>query len=85
MTALFDRVVNPLLLVRRIYVVACGVICEDDVPKQTEMQQLDLFTDYAAQEAQEPPIRRPCKKSAMCRRPCSPFEKNTEKTPYSKA
>lgn len=53
MTALFDRVVNPLLLVRRIYVVACGVICEDDVPKQTEMQQLDLFTDYAAQEAQE--------------------------------
>ena len=48
-----DRVVNPLLLVRRIYVVACGVICEDDVPKQTEMQQLDLFTDYAAQEAQE--------------------------------
>lgn len=53
MTALFDRVVNPLLLVRRIYVVACGVIREDAVPDQTDMQQLDLFTDYAAQEAEE--------------------------------
>ena len=45
MAALFDRIVSPGLLVRRIYVVASGLIRETDIPAETPLQ-LDLFTDY---------------------------------------
>ncbi len=45
MAALFDRVVFPGLLVRRIYVVAAGLIREKDIPQEAPLQ-LDLFTDY---------------------------------------
>ena len=48
-TELFDRVVNPGLLVRRMYVVASRVLPEAEIPTGPEFQQLDLFTDYAAQ------------------------------------
>ena len=50
---LFDRIVNPDLLVRRMYVVANHAVHQDDVPKTCdEPVQLDLFTDYEA-EAQK--------------------------------
>ena len=45
MMELYDRVVPPDLLVRRMYVVACGLIREKDVPADGPLQ-LDLFTDY---------------------------------------
>ncbi len=45
MAALFDRIVPPGLLVRRIYVVAAGLIRERDLPEDAPLQ-LDLFTDY---------------------------------------
>ncbi len=45
MAALFDRIVLRGLLVRRIYVVAAGLIRERDIPEETPLQ-LDLFTDY---------------------------------------
>lgn len=47
---LFDRIVNPNLLVRRIYITACRVADESSVRQQEKMEQLDLFTDYAALE-----------------------------------
>lgn len=47
---LFDRIVNPGLLVRRIYVTACRVADEAAVQQEEVMEQLDLFTDYAALE-----------------------------------
>ena len=43
---LYDRIVAPDLLVRRIYVVAAGLIREKDIPRESPLQ-LDLFTDYA--------------------------------------
>ncbi len=46
---LFDRIVDPGLLVRRMYVVANHVVREDRV-RPPEPEQLDLFTDYAALE-----------------------------------
>ena len=52
MTELYDRIVDPNLLVRRVYVVAGHVLDEGDVPQETT-EQLDLFTDYAAKEQQE--------------------------------
>ncbi len=49
---LYDRIVDRNLLVRRMYVVANHVLPEADVPKENEQAvQMDLFTDYEAQEA----------------------------------
>ena len=48
---LFDRVVDARLLVRRMYVVAGRVIREKEANEHPFCEQLDLFTDYAAQEA----------------------------------
>ena len=53
MLALYDRIVNPLLLIRRVTVVAAGLQSEKDVNQTTAYEQLDLFTDYAAREQEE--------------------------------
>ena len=51
---LFDRIVDKNLLVRRMYVVANHVLPEADAPKKNDgAVQLDLFTDYAAQEEKQ--------------------------------
>lgn len=44
--ALFDRIVNPALFIRRINVTAGNVIAEEDAIREEDYQQLDLFTDY---------------------------------------
>ena len=49
-TELFDRIVDPNLLVRRVNIAANHVVPESDVPTETVMEQLDLFTDYEAEE-----------------------------------
>ena len=48
MTELFDRIVDPGLLIRRINVTANRVLPTDAVPRDDIPEQLDLFTDYAA-------------------------------------
>ena len=57
MTALFDRIVNPDLLVRRIYVTACRLEDAKAAGKDS-FEQLDLFTDPAAQEAKQEALAR---------------------------
>jgi len=47
---LFDEIVNPDLLVRRVNIVASKVVREMDVSDSQAYEQLDLFTDYAALE-----------------------------------
>ena len=50
---LFDRIVDPTLLIRRLNVTANHVIPESDVPdKSGGFEQLDLFTDFSALERQ---------------------------------
>lgn len=51
-TALYDRIVDQNLLIRRLSISANKLIPEADAPKE-EAEQLDLFTDYAAKEQQE--------------------------------
>ncbi len=48
---LFDRIVDPDLLVRRLNVVANHVIAEGDWVEEPVAEQLDFFTDYAAEDA----------------------------------
>ena len=51
---LYDKIVNPLLLIRRVTVAAGHVISERAAAERAHApRQLDLFTDYAAQEAME--------------------------------
>ena len=50
-SALFDSIVDKNLLIRRINVTANHVIEEAAMPKEPEAEQLDLFTDYAEEEA----------------------------------
>ena len=50
---LYDRIVDPKLLVRRMYVVANHVVPAASVPREAEFEQLDLFTDPAEAEARK--------------------------------
>ncbi len=50
---LYDRIVNPSLLIRRITMAANHVISESSVSKQEVSEQLNLFTDYEALEKQQ--------------------------------
>ena len=47
-TKLFDRIVNPNLLVRRMNISANHIISEDELKNRTIAEQLDLFADYEA-------------------------------------
>ena len=47
---LYDRIVDPNLLVRRVNLVANHVIPEADAQENAVPEQLDLFTDYTAVE-----------------------------------
>ena len=51
-TALYDRIVDKNLLIRRLSISANKLLPEADVPKE-ESEQLDLFTDYAVKERRE--------------------------------
>ena len=51
-TALYDRIVNRHLLIRRLSLSAGRLLDEAVVPRQEQPEQMDLFTDYAAREAQ---------------------------------
>ena len=53
MMGLFDRCIDPNLLVRRITVVANHIISENDIPADKDADQPDLFTDYEALEKQK--------------------------------
>lgn len=57
MMELFDRITDPDLLVRRIHVVAAGLIPENEIPEEPPVQ-LDLFTDYEALDRRREEERR---------------------------
>ena len=43
---LYDRIINPKLLTRRITIVANNVINEKDAERENACEQIDLFTNY---------------------------------------
>ena len=53
-SVLYDRIVDKNLLIRRMNITANNIVEEKAAPqKNNRYQQLDLFTDYAAEEEQE--------------------------------
>ena len=53
MLELFDRIVDKNLLIRRLNVTANRVIDEKSMPKPPRYQQMDFFTDYAAEQEKQ--------------------------------
>jgi DNA polymerase V len=47
---LYDRIVDPKLLIRRVTIVANHLINETEAADAQSYEQLDLFTDYAARD-----------------------------------
>ena len=56
--ALFDRIVHPNLLVRRLNLSANHLLLEEDAAKAPDMEQLDFFTDQSRRETEEAELRR---------------------------
>jgi DNA polymerase V len=57
-SALYDRIVDKSLLVRRVNITANHVVPEASVPKDAAFEQLDLFTNYEAAEAEASGLER---------------------------
>ena len=52
-TELFDRIVDPTLLIRRINMAAARILPESEVKQEETYEQLDLFTDYESLKKQK--------------------------------
>ncbi len=68
MLSLFDQVVNPLLLVRRVNVVAARVVPEEEAVRRPPFEQLDIFTDYAAEDARRAAEEAALRRERNCQR-----------------
>ena len=55
---LYDRIVDPNLLVRRINIVACNIQPEGAVKAEQDFCQLDLFSQANDQEAEDAMLER---------------------------
>ncbi len=51
--SLYDSIIDKKLLVRRMYLSVNKVEAEDEVKEEKQYEQLDLFTDYEALEAEQ--------------------------------
>ncbi len=58
MMELFERVVNPNLLIRRVTICANHLVSETMAKRETVCEQIDLFTDFDAREKEEETLRR---------------------------
>ena len=53
MMQLYDRIIDPDLMVRRINICACNLIYENNIPEDDGPVQLELFSDYEEVERQK--------------------------------
>lgn len=53
MMQLYDRIIDPNLMVRRINICACNLIYENNIPDDDAPVQLELFVDYEEVERQK--------------------------------
>ena len=58
-SALYDRIMDLSLLIRRLSISANHLVDEAEAHRRQQPEQLDLFTDYAAQEEQQANRRQP--------------------------
>lgn len=65
---LYDRIIDPALLVRRVTIAACDLIYEKDIPEDTAPVQLELFVDYEEAERQQAEKKRKADKEKALQR-----------------
>ena len=53
MMALFDRIADRDLLIRRVNIAACSLLAENDVPEENSPKQLSFLVDYEALEKEK--------------------------------
>ena len=68
MAALYDRIANPTLLIRRVNVIAARVLPEDKAEQHPPFEQLDFFTDYAAADARRKAEEAALRRERSCQR-----------------
>ena len=78
--ALFDRIVNPALLVRRVNIVALHILVGQEELPVPEVEQLDLFTDYAKLEQERLAEQARLEREAESSRRRCPSRGNSAKT-----
>lgn len=72
------------LLVRRMYLVAAHIVPEDEAQPE-EMEQLDLFTDLATEDARREAEQGALAREKKLRRRRWPSRRNSAKMPFSRA
>lgn len=55
---LYDRICNPILLVRKLNITTNHIIFEKNIPEKVEYEQMDLFTDYESVERERERVER---------------------------
>ena len=50
---LFDKISNPILLIRKLNLTVSKLICEDKVQTNKKVEQINLFTDYKKKDIEE--------------------------------
>ncbi len=50
---MYDKIVNPDLFIRRVYITANPVVDESLAEEKVSFEQLDLFTDYSHLEEEQ--------------------------------
>ena len=55
---LYDKIVHPKLLIKRITVTANHLVEESRAEQTPKYEQLDLFTDYSVQQEQQADLER---------------------------
>jgi len=79
---LYDRIINPSLLIRRIYLTANNLIPEDEKSLNISWEQLDLFTDYKALEMQQKNEAAVLEREKKMQQAVLDIKKNLEKMPF---
>lgn len=83
--ALFDEIVNPDLLVRRVNIVANHISDEKTLKEKPALEQLDLFTDYDAKDKEDQEEALALEKEKKLQHAMLDIKKkNTEKKCYTK-
>lgn len=84
--ALYDRIIDPALLTRRLNLTACHVVGEAEAAKAREssVEQLDLFTDYAARALRQAAEDREEAKEKKSSTRCWIFRRSSGKTQFLK-
>ena len=75
---LYDHIINPNLLLRRITVTANHLLDETQVVKEETYEQLDLFTDYAALEKEQEEKERQLSKERKLQEAATAIERNRQ-------